>query len=110
MAIAAASAEEPKRLPLMVQPENRDETTSKDARLVNGYSERVGERDFWIYKRPGLLNLRTKTGNGYGSYNWKGNIYEIFGNTVYKNGSSLTGTVDTTNGVYRFSSTLGGTP
>lgn len=106
----AASANEPLRLPLLTQPENRDDTTGKDARLVNGYAEKQG-KDYWIYKRPGLLTVRTQTAaTGRGQYNWKGNIYEIFGDTVFKNGVALTGTIDTTNGAYRFDSSLGGAP
>ena len=57
----------PKRLPLVLQPENRDESTDKDAKLVNGYMERSSnnESEYWIYKRPGLLQVGdTQTGAG----------------------------------------------
>lgn len=102
----------PKRWPLVIQPENRSESTNKDARLVNAYVEMDKKtQQHWLIKRPGLLQTgNTQTGNGYGIYNWKGDIYAIFGATVYKNGVALAGTVDTTGGVYRFSSCLGGTP
>lgn len=101
----------PKRLPLVLEPANRDEYTLKDARLVNGYVEKNDETgEYWIFKRPGLLQTgTTKSGNGYGVYNWQGDIYSIFGTTLYKNGSSI-GTVDGTGGVYRFASSLGSTP
>ena len=104
----AQTVDLPKRLPLVLSPENRDDTTGKDARLVNGYVEKGAEGDYHLYRRPGLLVSVTKTGNGYGAYNWKGNIYTIFGATLYKDGASI-GTVDSTGGVYHFSQTLGGT-
>jgi len=43
---------------------------------------------------------------GRGVYNWLGNVYSVFGNTLYKDGIAVTGTVDTTNGSYKFSSCL----
>lgn len=105
----AQTVEAPKRLPLVIQPENRDESTLKDAKLLNGYVEKSEQaQEFWIFKRPGLQQTgSTQTGNGYGVYNWGGDVYSIFGATMYKNGSSLSGTLDTTGGVYRFSSSLG---
>ena len=101
----------PKRLPLVPQPENRDESTDKDAKLVNGYVEKgKQEGEFWVFKRPGLLQYgSTFTGAGLGVYNWLGDIYAIFGTTLYKNGVSI-GTVGATGGVYRFASSLGDTP
>lgn len=107
----APTVEAPKRLPLVIEPENRDETTGKDAKLINAYVERNDKTgEFWIFKRPGLLQTgATKVGNGYGVYNWNSDIYSIFGTTLYKNGTSI-GTVNATGGVYRFSSSLGTTP
>lgn len=101
----------PKRLPLFIEPANRDETTSKDARLVNCFIEKKGN-DYTIYQRAGLTTSTQPsgtTGVGRGIYNWKGDIYSIVGNTLYK-GTTSKGTVDTTNGVYRFSQCLGATP
>lgn len=99
----------PPRLPLVAQPENRDESTLKDAKLINGYvekNEQTGETH--VFKRPGLLQTATtKAGNGYGVYNWLGDIYRIQGATIYKNDTGLTATLDTTGGVYQFSSCLG---
>lgn len=109
------TVELPKRLPLVVEPANRDNVTTKDAKLVNAFMEtHEGKdgRETWIYKRPGLsLDSRPPAGNaaGLGGYNWRGNIYTVFGNKLYKDGSVLVGTVDTTNGVYRFSQCLGTT-
>jgi hypothetical protein len=107
----------PQRLPLVLQPENRQEETDKDAKLINGYMEKgVNQGEYWLYKRPGLLQTgATITGNGYGVYNWLGDIYSIFGQTIYKNGTAIAGgapngALDNTGGVYRFSSCLGATP
>lgn len=99
----------PKRLPLALSPENRDDSTSKDAKIVNAYMEKSATEDYHVYKRPGTSTYQTKTGNGLGVFNWQGNLYNVTGTTLYKSGTSL-GTVDATGGVYRFDSTLGGTP
>lgn len=102
----------PKRFPLVIQAENRASNTQTDAKLLNGYLEtnqKTGES--WIYKRPGLAQTgSTLSGNGYGVYNWRGDIYSIFGATMYKNGVALTGTLNTAGGIYSFSQSLGGTP
>ena len=37
---------EPQRIPLIITQENRDETTTFDARLVNGYVEKDAMGDF----------------------------------------------------------------
>jgi hypothetical protein len=102
----------PKRFPLVIQPENRDADTAKDAKLINAYVETDPiTKEPHIYKRPGLLQTgTTKSGNGYGVFNWLGDIYSIFGATMYKNGVALTGTLDTTGGVYKFSQSRGAIP
>ena len=108
----APTVELPKRLPLVITPENRGDTPAKDAKLVNCYCEKTETGDYWIYGRPGLLRQSQPSGGaavGRGLFNWLGNIYSIFGATIYKDGVSI-GTVDTTNGVYRFDSCLGATP
>lgn len=107
----AESVSLPKRLPLVLEPENRDESTDKDAKLVNGYVEKSKhEGEYWLFKRPGLLQYgTTKAGVGLGVYNWLGDIYSIFGVTLYKNDTSI-GTVGATGGMYRFASSLGATP
>ncbi len=105
----------PKRLPLVIQPENRDESTLKDAKLVNGYMEKdelTGE--YHVYKRPGLLNTTTIAGAGLGIYNWRGHNYRIQGATIYKDnvaigGGAPNGALNTSGGVYRFSQTKGAT-
>lgn len=103
----------PKRLPLVVSAANRDDSTSKDARLVNCYTERLETGDIWVNKRPGLdEQSRPPAANatGRGIYNWKGNIYSIFGTALYKDGVVVAGAVDGTGGVYSFNSCLGATP
>lgn len=102
----------PKRLPIILNPENRSESTGKDARLVNGYMEKMPSGEYQLYSRPGtLLDSRPPGANaaGYGSFNWLGDVYSVFGTALYKNGTSI-GTTDATNGVYRFSSSSGTTP
>jgi len=109
----AQTVEIPKRFPLVVTPENRDDSSAKDSKLVNCYLERTVDGEYWIYKRAGLLQSSRPPGgdaNGYGMWNWLGNIYSIFGNTVYKDGVAISGTVNTAGGVYRFDSCLGATP
>lgn len=110
--MTAETLDRPQRLPLIIEPMNRDETTSKDARLVNCYVERRPDKQYDVFQRVGLLQDSQPSGGaatGRGVYNWKGDIYKIFGSTLYKNNTSK-GTIDTTGGVYRFSSCLGATP
>jgi len=108
----AESVAIPKRLPLIVEPANRDETTLKDAKLINGYVEKGREEgEYWIYKRPGTLAWGSvQTGTGRGVYNWLGDVYSIFGTTLYKNGVAVSGTLDATGGLYRFCQSCGATP
>ncbi|MBV5322724.1 MAG: hypothetical protein JZU60_02680 [Ilumatobacteraceae bacterium] len=107
----APSVAVPQRLPLVVEPENRDETTGKDAKLVNGYVELNDKtKQYWVYKRPGLLQYgATRSGAGLGVYNWQGNIYSIFNGRLYKDSLDI-GTVDAAHGVYQWASSLGDTP
>lgn len=105
------TVETPQPLPLVFQPENRDDTTQKDARLVNCYGEK--QEDGWqLYKRPGLLEdedlSRPSAEAGRGVYNWKGNIYAVFNGALYKDGVSIG--VVSNSGFYHFSSTLGSVP
>lgn len=105
--LASHTVEFPKRFPLAISPENRDDSTAKDARLVNCYLERDKETGgYRLFGRPGLLTSVTKSGNGYGCYRWRGNTYSIFGATIYKDGVDMGATLDTTNGVYRWDESL----
>lgn len=109
----APSVEIPKRLPLVIRPENRGQNTSFDSKLVNAFVEKSDEGEYFIYERPGMdEESRPPAGNavGRGLFEWRGDIYSVFGNTLYRNGVAAAGTVDTTNGNYRFDSVLGATP
>lgn len=108
----AQTVDLPKRLPLVIDPSNRADSDKYDARLVNCFVEKQGE-ETWIYERPGLLQQsRPPAANatGRGIYNWRGDVYSIFADTLYKNGVAVAGTVDTTNGVYQWAQCLGATP
>ena len=51
----AQSEIQPPRLPMIVQPENRNDDTLKDAKLINGFVEKTElTEEYHIYKRPGL--------------------------------------------------------
>jgi hypothetical protein len=104
-----AALDSPQRLPLLVPADNRYEAVNKDARMVNCFAERSPEGDYWINKRVGTLLYASYGGAGQGMYNWQGDLYAINGGTLRKNGA-VVGSVDATNGVYTFSSTLGSTP
>lgn len=113
----AQSVALPSRLPLVIEPQNRSDSTDKDSKLVNCYMEKQrapsGEIEYWIYKRPGIAEQSRPPGVnavGSGIYNWRGDIYSIFVDKLYKNGVAIVGTVNNAGGVYRFSSTLGATP
>lgn len=102
MSAQAPTMDRPHRIPLVATIENRDDTLNKDAKLVNCYMEKNTKTgEYFLEKRPGLLKESQKSGNGNGCFHWNGDIYTIFGATIYKNGVSL-GTVDSSNGVYRF--------
>lgn len=106
----AKTVEIPTRLPLVTVQGNRNNDPTKDSKLVNCYAEKQQSGDYYIYKRPGLLaDSQPPVGaaTGRGIYRWLGDTYSVFGNKLYKNGVAITGTVDTTNGVYRFSSCRG---
>lgn len=104
----------PKRLPLIVEPENRDNTTNKDAKLVNAYVDRRKDGGVDVYRRPGQIVFGNPSGAshpGQGAFYWNHAVYSIFNGTLYKNlvATTLTG-MDTSNGVYSFSSIMGATP
>jgi len=109
----AQSVAVPHRLPLIIHPDNRDATTTKDAQLINCYVEVTDQetKEYDIFKRPGTVLNSTVAASqaGAGTWNWLGDVYTVFNNTLYKNGTSL-GTVDNTGGLYRFGQTLGATP
>lgn len=102
----------PKRLPLVIQPDNRDESTLKDAKLLNAYVEKnAATGEYQVFKRPGLKQLGSAfSGDGLGVYNWKGRVYAIFGSVLYEDGVSVGTGLNTSGGMYRFSQSLGDTP
>jgi len=102
----------PPRLPLIVEPSNRDNTTNKDARLVNCFMEPDESGELWIYKRPGLSSFDLVANNqiGRGVFQWRGSVYSIFGSVLYRDGVSVGTGLDTANGVYRFDEILGAVP
>lgn len=104
----------PPRLPLIVTASNRNSSVAKDARLVNCYVEANPQtEEIFIYKRPGLAEASRPPAAdvaGYGIFNWEGDIYSIFGNKLYRNGVAVTGTIDNSQQVYKFSSILGAVP
>lgn len=109
----AQSVQIPKRFPLVIEPENRGDTTNYDAKLVNAYVERGKDGETYIYERPGTdEHSRPPAGNatGLGCFTWRGSLYSIFGDTLYKDGVAVSGTVNTAGGIYRFDSCLGATP
>lgn len=106
------SVQSPPRLPLVVVTSNRNESVTKDARLVNCYIELSKEGELDIYKRPGLLpaGLISPGTAGSGLFFWDGSVYSIFGDALYRDGLFITAGLNTAGGVYRFDSILGNTP
>ena len=105
----------PKRLPLVIEPENRSDSTAKDARLVNCYVEKQRSGEVHVFKRAGTARSSQPTGGaaaGRGMWNWLGDIYSVFGTKLYKNGVDVSGAVvlNGTTDSYKWSSTLGATP
>ncbi len=98
------------RLPLAAPTSTRYADPSRDSRLVNAFVEQSPTGDIEVYKRPGLSlsNTPLGSGTGRGVFNWLGDLYAVFGTTLYKNGTSL-GTVNGT-GMYSFSVTMGDAP
>lgn len=104
---------QPVPLPLIPPIGARYESLTVDSKLVNGFVERNSlTEEFHVYKRPGF-KLRSSTlpsGTPLGLTRWGSSIYAVIGNTVYKDGVALTGTVDTAGGHYTFAAGLGATP
>ena len=102
MASESMPMNQPHKMPLVTMFGNRDETLDKDAKLINCIAEKDPmSGEYWVQKRVGLTEYSEKSGEGMGLYNWFEDVYSIFGGVFYKNGVAM-GTVDTSNGVYRF--------
>lgn len=102
----------PPRLPLVVVTSNRNESVTKDARLVNCYIEISKEGELDIYKRPGLSSAGVIADGqiGRGLFFWQGATYAVYGSVLYRNGVSVGTGLDTSNGLYHFDSILGAVP
>lgn len=103
----------PTRVPLVLEPDNRDNTTNKDAKLVNCYVEMDKGGTMNLYRRPGQSQwgvLGNTTGAGMGTYWWNNAVYSIKAGILYKNLTQVAIGLDTTNGVYSFNSIMGATP
>lgn len=100
----ASTTEKPARVPLVTTFTNRDESFNRDSRLVNCIAEKdLVTDEYWVEKRPGYGSYPSGpfSGPGLGVCNWLGDVYAIFGDTIYKNGTSFA-TIDGSNGPYRF--------
>jgi hypothetical protein len=85
--LQASTVQEPIRVPLATSIQNRDGTGNKDSKLVNAIAEYVAETKEWqVSKRPGLAEADNFPGDGRGMYNWNGDLYVIYGSSLYKNG------------------------
>lgn len=93
------------RIPFAGEYGNRLGSTSKDRRYKNVLFDVIrGEDGPLVYavKRPGMSQHSSVTaGAGRGCYQWKGSLYSVVGNTVYKDGVSV-GTVTNTTGLCYF--------
>jgi hypothetical protein len=109
----ARSAMLPQRIPLIISPENRNTSTAKDSKLVNCYVEIDHDRQFNLFRRPGMKQWGVPPGTtaaGMGTYWWNGNVYSIFAGILYKNLAQVATGLDTSGGVYSFNSIMGSDP
>jgi hypothetical protein len=101
---------DPKPLPLVAPIGARYDSLTVDSRVVNGFVEKGQDGALHVYKRPGFSAITEGiSGTGRGIFNWKGSIYHVTGDTVYKDNVALSGTVESA-GVYSFTSTQGSSP
>ena len=101
----------PKRIPLVVTASNRDQTTSFDARVVNGYAEKSPDGELWLYKRPGFLTTtQLGAGVGQGVYQWQGYLMAIVAGTLFKDGVSVATGMNTAGGIYTFQGNMNVVP
>ena len=92
--VQAQTVQIPPRIPLPSGPHNRGQDTTKDAKLVNCYIERLPDGTVTVKKRPGmLLNASygpgtASTGNGCFT-DKQYNTYAVFGTNLYGLGGVL---------------------
>lgn len=100
------------RVPFIGIPTQRN-TGFKDQRYVNVVveplkNEKAGDTKFYLTRRVGLdYNIQPSGGAavGRGVYSWNNNLYSVFGNKIYKNGSALSPTLASTTGLCDFTET-----
>lgn len=103
----------PPRLPLVVVTSSRPNTFTRDAKVTNCYLETNEQKEMYIVKRPGFTANATYTvtaATARGMWYWVGDVYAVFGGTLYRNGVSVSTVLNTSGGQYWFSSILGATP
>lgn len=102
---------QPQLIPLAAGIGARYESLTVDAKLVNAFAEKgQQEGEIHVYKRPAFVRSTDMgAAAGLGVFYWRGDFYSVFGATLYKNGGSLTGTLDTS-AAYAFTATLGTSP
>lgn len=100
----------PPRIPLVSMPDNRGQTTTQDAQIVNAYVEKTQMEGLMVVKRPGYLNSGTFFGAGFGVYNWRGKVISLFDGRLYNNGVLQAGGIDEAHGIYTFNEILGASP
>lgn len=72
------------RIPLAQPIETRNGTLTKDSKTTNGYFE-TQDQDRQLIKRPGLTAMTTiAAGEAQGITYFKGKLYSVIDNTVYK--------------------------
>lgn len=87
--------------------------TSSDSRVVNAFLEKLetantGSVMYTVIKRPALAAYTRPTGGdatGRGIYSWKGNMYSVFGSSIYKDTTLLISNMGTSTGICYFTET-----
>lgn len=99
----------PTRVPLVISPENRDNTSNKDSKLINCYVEVDKDGNAHLFRRPGMKQWGNPSGTnpaaGLGAYWWNGAVYSIFGGINLPPPSNVTIGTSTTGGTIAASTT-----
>jgi hypothetical protein len=110
-----------KRIPLVGTISDRSASAGKDQRFKNCFPEfltmanpsetsKKSVEQAWVIKRPGLTeDATTAVAAGRGLYSWNGNLWAVVGNKVYKDGSAIGGTLNTSSGRVYMDSAADGT-
>ena len=99
------------RLPIIGNMQTRKADVDVDLYYKNCYPEGVDAQNPFVIKRPGYSShiAAPGTGVGRGVYQWRGYLYSVVHDTLYKDGVSI-GTLNTTTGPVYFTETGGGSP